>query len=79
MFLVVSFCLTFCVHGLLSAGCRIVVPLALPPGGCLPPGGEVGPGLQAFLWGRTDACPLMGQVGPCSSDVKVYVKECVLR
>ena len=75
-FSVVSFCLTFCVHGLLFENCGIVVPLAY--GVCLFKG-EVGPGTSAGRWGRTDSCPLVGEVGSLSSDVKDHVKDHVLR
>ena len=57
MFLIVSFCLTFCVHGLLSADCRIVVPL---PSGVRPLVGKAGPGAcVGILLGMTGACPLV--------------------
>ena len=75
-FSVVSFCLTICVHGLLSANCGIVVPLA--SGVCLLKS-EVGPGTSSGRWGRTDSCPLVGEAGSISSDVKDHVKGCVLR
>ena len=78
-FSVISFCLTFCVHGLLSTVCRIIVPLA---SGVCPLVGEVGPGACAgFLLGETGACPLVGGAGSCPSDGQghVHVKGCVLR
>ena len=50
-FSVITFCITFCVCGLLSTGCRIVFPLAC---GVCPLVGEVGPGTCAgFLVGGT--------------------------
>ena len=52
-FSVDSFCLTYCVYGLLSTGCRIVVPLA---SGVCPLVGEVRPGACAgFLVEGTGA------------------------
>ena len=76
-FSVVSFCLTFCVCGLLSAGCRIIVPLA--SGVCLRVD-EFGPGACAgFLVGGTGACPLVGGAGFCPSGGQGHVKGCVLR
>ena len=49
-FFVFSFCLNYCVCGLLFTGCRIVVPLA---SGVCPPVGEVGPKACAII-------PLLG-------------------
>ena len=64
-FSVISFCLTFCVCGLLSIGYRIVVPLA---SGVCPLVSEAGQGACAgFLVGVTDTCPLLGGSGSCPS------------
>ena len=74
-FSVISFCLTYCVCCLLSAGCRVVVPLASD---VCPLVGEVCPGACArFLLGGTGACPLVGRAGSCPSGGQGHVKECV--
>ena len=66
-FSVISFHLTYCVCGLLSTGCRIIVPLA---SGVCPLVGEVGPGPSAgFLVGWAGACPLLGGAGAMSKGV----------
>ena len=60
-FSIVSFCLTFCVCDLLSAGCRIIVPLASGVCSLL---GKVYPGAcVGFLMGGTGACPLVVELG----------------
>ena len=53
-FSAISFCLIFCVCGLLSSACRIVAPFA---SGVCPLVVKVGPGACA--------CPLVGEVGSC--------------
>ena len=56
-----SLCLTFCVCGLHSAGCRAIAPLT---SGVYPQVGGVGPGACAgFLVGGPVACPLEGRAG----------------
>ena len=71
-----SFCLTFCICGLHTTGCKIVFPLAFVA--CLM--GEVGPGACAgFLVGETSACPLVGGAGSYPSSEQGHVKECVQR
>ena len=65
-FSVVSFCLTFCVSNLHSAGCRIIIPLA---SGVCPLVDEAHPGTCAgFLVGETGVCPLLGGAESCPSD-----------
>ena len=62
-------------YGLLSAGCRVVVPLAF---GVCPLVGEVGLGAcVGFLVGGTDTCTLVCGSGPCPSCGQRDVKECV--
>ena len=71
-FSAISFCLTFCVCGLFSAGCSIVVPL---DSGVYPLVGEVGSGTCAgFLMGGTGACPLVVGAGSCPSSGQDYVQ-----
>ena len=66
-FSVVSCCLTYCVCGLLSAGCRVVVPLASCV--CLWVGG-VGPvACVGFLVGGTGVCTLVVGAESFPSDV----------
>ena len=57
-FSAVSFCLTFCVCGLCSAGCGIVVPLT--SGVCHLVGEAVLEAYAGFLVRRTDVCPFGG-------------------
>ena len=64
-FSAVSLCLTFCVCGLHSSGCRAVVLLA---SGVCPLVGEIGLGACAgFLVGRPGAYSLVGGAGSCHS------------
>ena len=65
-FSVVSFCLTYCVCGLLFAGCSVIVSLAC---GVCPLVGDVGPGAcVAFLVGETGACALVDRTESCPCD-----------
>ena len=75
-FSVVSFFLSYCVYALLSAGCRVVVPLASV---VCPLVNEVGPGACAgFLVGGTGACTLVGEVESFPSEGRGHVRWCVL-
>ena len=57
-FSVVSFFLTFCICDLLSAGCRVIVPLASVFWSLVD---EVGPGsFVGFLGGGTGSCTPVG-------------------
>lgn len=73
-FSAVSLCLTFCVCGLQSEGCRIVVPLASSD---CPMVGEVGPMTSSgFLVGGTVACSLVGGPASCPAGEQCCVKGC---
>ena len=75
-FSVFSFCLTYCVYGLLSAGCRVIVPLASV---VCPLVSEVGPGVSVgFLLGRTGACALVGGAESFPSDGQDHINWYVL-
>ena len=64
-FSVFSFCLTYCVWGLLFARCRFVVPIVF---GVCPPVGKVGSvGCVGFLVEGTGACALVDEAGFCLS------------
>ena len=64
-FSAVSFFLTFCVCGLLFAGCRAVAP---PASGVCSLVGVFGPGAcVGFLMGETCACQLVGGAVYCPS------------
>ena len=72
-----SFCLIFCVCGLHSSGCRIVVLLT---SGVCSLVDEVGPGACAGFQVRgTGACPLVGRGGSCPFGGQDCVKEYVYR
>ena len=75
-FCVFSFCLTYCVWGLLFTGCRFVVPIVFL---CLSPVGKVGSvGCVGFMVEGTGACVLVDEVGSCPSGGQVHVWWCVL-
>ena len=75
-FFVFSFCLTYCVWGLVFAGCRFVVPVFFL---CLPPVGKVGSvGCVGFLVEGSSACVLLDEAGCCLSGGQVHVCWCVL-
>ena len=64
-FSAVLFCVTFCVCGLCSIVCRVVVPVASD---VCPFLGEVGPGAcTRLLMGGTGACSLVGGAVSCLS------------
>ena len=72
-----SFCLTFCVCGLLSTGWKTV---ALLSSGVCPLVGVIGPEACAgFLVGGTGACLLVGGAGSCPSGGQSCVTRCVYR
>lgn len=74
---VILFCLTSCVSGLLSIGCRILVPLASVP---LPTGTAGWSRGLCRLPGRRARClPSSGGAGSCPSDGQSHVNGCVLR
>ena len=61
---VISFCLIFCVCGLLSAGWRLIVP---PASDICPLVGEIGSEASTrLLVGGTGTCPLVGGAGFCA-------------
>ena len=69
---VISFCLIFCVCGLLSAGWRLIVP---PASDICPLVGEIGSeACTRLLVGGTGTCPLEGGSGSCPSGVQRCVK-----
>ena len=75
-FSVISFCLTYCVYGLLSAGCRVIVPL---DSDVCPLVGEVGPeACVGFLEGVTGTCALVDGAESFFSDGQGNVKWCVM-
>ena len=75
-FSVISFCLTYCVYGLLSAGCRVIIPLVSVD---CPLPSEVGPEACAgLLVGGPGACVLLGGVESFPSDGQACVSWCVL-
>ena len=75
-FSVIPFCLTYSVCGLLSTGCRVVVPLA---SGVCPLVGEVGQGAcVGFLVGGTGAYVLVGRAGSSPSGGQCHIRGCVL-
>ena len=75
-FSVISFCLNYCIYGLLPVGCTVVVPLLSVDCPLL---SEVGPGACAgFLAGGPGACTLLGGVESFPSDGQGCVRWCVL-
>ena len=69
---VISFCLIFCVCGLLSAGWRLIVP---PASDICPLVGEIGSEASTrLLVGGTGTGPLEGGSGSCPSGVQRCVK-----
>ena len=75
-FSVISFCLTNCVYGLLSTGCRVVVPLVSVD---CPLVGDVGPGACAcFLVGGSGVHALLGGVESFPSDDQGCIRWYVL-
>ena len=77
-FSVFSFCLTYCVWGLLFAGCRFIVPVVF---GLLPVGKVVSVGCVGFLVEGTGACVLVDEAGSClfcgQDRVRWYVLGCL--
>ena len=73
---IISFCLIFCVCGLYSIGCRVVVPLA---SGVFTPVDETGLKrlVQASSLGGTGAFPLVSGAGSCPSGGQSHVKWCL--
>ena len=76
-FSVISFCLTFCVCGLLYTSSRIVVPLIFSV--CPLEGEGDSSACIVFLLGQTGDYSLMGGTESCLSDGQGLVKECVYR
>ena len=75
-FSVISFCLTYCVYGLLSTDCRVVVLFVFVDCPLL---SEVGPGACAgLLEGRPGACALLGRAESFPSNGQGGIWWCVL-
>ena len=75
-FTVISFCPTYCLRGLVSTGCRVVVHLA---SGVCPLVGAVGPvACLGFMLGRTGACSLAVGAESCPSECQGCIRTCVL-
>ena len=76
-FCVFSFCLTYCVWGVLFTGCKFVVNVVF---GVCPPVAKVGSvGCVGFLVEETSACVLVDEAGSCLSGGQDHVRWCVLR
>ena len=88
-FSIFSFCLTFCVWGLLFTGCRLIVPIVFSVCPqwvrlvhcfwCLPSVGEVGSvACVGFLVEGTGSCVLGGGTGSSLPGGQDHIRWCVL-